>query len=424
MANNKQAGRLDRLGRKLSTWPRQQLVLASIAALLLFVLISAPIVGKSSRALAEGMGLVRVPTARLANSGDGAFPGRLADATGLAYTTFFNLGLSKINFISHYTENRPKDHPSFEYVYWELWVRDNFDFPAAKKLFEETIVERIDGVDLYSSQFDAKTFEIVLTLDGLETHRVIFSKTSVEVEADATKLALSDVDRQMQQLQYAGPARIAIIIDDIGFRGEVERRFLDLPARITFAILPYAPEAQQFAEEANRRGREVMLHVPMQPKDYPNISPGKGGLLLKMRQSEILRILTADLAQIPHIVGVNNHMGSAFTSNPKLMRLVLREIKKHNLYFVDSRTAGTARGYEVAQELGMPSAMRNVFLDHVPTLDVIAKQFDLLVAVAKKKGSAIAIGHPHAATLQTLQNKLGELRAHNIVVVPPSELVH
>ena len=162
----------------------------------------------------------------------------------------------------------------------------------------------------------------------------------------------------------------------------------------------------------------------MEPKAYPKIRPGKGGLLLSMDQGQIRQTLAWNLTQVPYISGVNNHMGSAFTSSVEKMVVVLEMLKQQGLFFVDSRTAGTAKGYEVARDLGVPTAARNVFLDHEPRPEQIAGQFDLLVKIARRKGTAIAIGHPNTHTLQVLQRKLPELAAYNIVVVPPSQIVH
>lgn len=345
------------------------------------------------------------------------------DATGAAYNSFFNLGLSKVNFISHYTQPKTAGNLTFEYIYWELWVLDNFDFTSALNLFKDLVADRVKGVEMVSTQIDAKTYRIALKLDGIETHKVIFSKTGVEVENDAKSIAMVDVKKTIPKIRYTGPAKVAIIIDDIGYRQEVEKQFLTFKAKLTFAVLPFSPQGKNFAEQAHRLGNEVMLHIPMQPKAYPEIKPGKGGLLLNMSDQELISTLVADMSQIPHVKGVNNHMGSAFTSDAEKMALILKEIKKRDYFFLDSRTAGSARGYEVAKAMGIPTAMRNVFLDHDPRPEHIARQFDLLMEIAKRKGFAIAIGHPHTATLNTLRQKLPELAKNNIIVVSASQLV-
>lgn len=393
----------------------------SLAGLLVFVVISVPLIGYSSTFIAKNVFDINL---KGVGSDENRFSARHMDATGAAYNSFFNLGLSKVNFISHYTQHKTAGKITFEYIYWELWVLDNFDFNSALKLFNNLVADRVRGVELVSTQVDAKTFRIALKIDGVETHKVIFSKTGVEVENDAKSIAMVDVDKKIPKIHYIGPAKVAIIIDDIGYRQEVERQFLSLNAKLTFAILPYSPQGKNFAEQAHRLGNEVMLHLPMEPKAYPEIKPGKGGLLLNMSNDILRKTLKSNMSQIPYIKGINNHMGSAFTSDAEKMALILKDIKKSGLFFIDSRTAGSARGYEVAKAMGIPTAMRNVFLDHDPRSEQISRQFDLLMEIAKRKGSAIAIGHPHTATLNTLRVKLSELAKNKIIVVSASQLVH
>ena len=420
---------LNALGRSISRLPRTNVFVLSIVGLLAFVLVSTPIVKKASLVLAKSYGVKGAvaqapdPGQRPAGPSAKPFVDRHMDATGAAYNAFFNLGLSKENFISHYTEPHQEQGNRFEYIYWELWVKKDFDFAGALDLLNRLVANRVRGLALKPVQVDTKTYQIDLVIDGIETHKLIFSKTGVEAEDDAAALALVDIARRVPREQYRGPARLAIIIDDIGYRQEVERQFLSLPAKLAFAVLPYSPEGVQFANEAHRLGHEVMLHLPMEPKAYPEISPGKGGLLLQMSEEEILQSLDQSLRRIPHITGVNNHMGSAFTSDERKMTLVLSRIGQEGLFFIDSRTAGSAIGYEVAKNLGIPTAARNIFLDHDPRPELIAQQFDTLVQVALRKGTAVAIGHPHTATLQTLRQKLPELRTLNIVVVSPSQIV-
>lgn len=410
------------MGRKLAALPRTTLFSLSLAALVLFMAVSAPLMRKVGHDLAESAGIsTSAGTDR--QIADNGFGERHMDVTGAAYKAFFNLGLSKVNFISHYSERQTVANRNFEFIYWELWVQDDFDFAGALALVKKLVADRVQGVTLAPAQVDAKTYQIALQVDGIETHKVIFSKTGVEAESDAATLALADIDRRVPRIRYRGPARIAIIIDDIGYRQEIERQFFGLPAKVAFAVLPYAPQGVPFAQEAHRRGHEILLHLPMEPKAYPSIKPGRGGLLMSMGVDVLLQTLTEDLARVPHIRGVNNHMGSAFSSDENRMRSVLEIIGDRGLYFVDSRTAGSAVGFEVARSLGIPTAARNVFLDHDPRPDLIAHQFDMLVKVALRKGVAVAIGHPHTATLRTLAAKLPEIRGQNIVVVAPSQIV-
>ncbi|MCZ7582247.1 MAG: divergent polysaccharide deacetylase family protein [Deltaproteobacteria bacterium] len=226
----------------------------------------------------------------------------------------------------------------------------------------------------------------------------------------------------MPKREYAGPPRIAIIIDDIGFRDVLETQFIEIPEAITLSFLPHTPYGQNLARRATIKGKEVMAHLPMEAIEPAN-RPGRGGLFVRMTPSEIRQLTSDGLDWVPGISGVNNHMGSRFTQDEDKMALVMDLVKKKNLYFIDSRTIGASRAYAVAHRLGVPAAVRNVFLDHDPETDKILHQFDVLAAVAKRQGVAIAIGHPNNNTLGALRRKLPDLARDGIRVVPPSSIV-
>jgi hypothetical protein len=415
---------LTRLGKTIAQRPRGLVFAFSVIGLVLFLVLSTPVIDRSSKRLAKALGVsLPQPVTAEAKAKGAVFAVNHKDATGAAYSAFFNLGLSKANFISHSSRQKQARGTNFAHIYWELWVKDDFSFTGAYELFSKLVSEKVRGVTLEPMQIDAKTYQIAVLLDGTEIHKIIFSKTGVEAESDAGAIAMTDLKLKIPKVRFKGPAKIAIIIDDIGYRQEVELQFLTLPANLTFAVMPFSPQGEYFAQEAHRLGHEVMLHLPMQPKAYPEVTPGKGGLLLRMGRAEILQTLAMSIDRVPFIKGVNNHMGSAFTSDAEKMAIVLSKLKDRGLYFVDSRTAGSAKGFEVAKAIGIPTAARNVFLDHDPRPDHIARQFDLMVEYALRQGSAIAIGHPHTATLDVLRAKLPELRKKNIVIVPPSSLV-
>lgn len=216
--------------------------------------------------------------------------------------------------------------------------------------------------------------------------------------------------------------RLAIIIDDIGFNDRYED-LMTLPFPVTFAIIPSSPNALDAAEKGEKAGMELMMHIPMEPQGYPDANPGKYALFTTMGKREIMRNLNANLKILPHVKGVNNHMGSRFTEYPKGMKIVLREIKKRGLYFIDSRTTYNSVAYSLAKKMGVRAAERTVFLDNVQTEEAIREQFMEAIRAAKENGSSIAIGHPHKTTVSVLLNMAPTFKENKIELVFASSLV-
>ena len=221
----------------------------------------------------------------------------------------------------------------------------------------------------------------------------------------------------------AAAPRIAIIIDDLGYDKSLAREFTDLDLPLTLSILPFTPYTRSIAHRAKREGREIMLHLPMEPRSYPRINPGDGVLLVSMERDTILEVLDRNLGEIPFVAGVNNHMGSRFTEDSELMRIVLKDIQKRDLFFLDSRTTPKTVGFELAKEMGIKTGQRNVFLDNNRDVSKIKTQIAELVKLSKRNGGAIGIGHPHPEMLQALQETIPSLRDNGIEVVPVSMLL-
>ena len=226
----------------------------------------------------------------------------------------------------------------------------------------------------------------------------------------------------------AGPAkspderpRAAIIIDDIGDDRAMAERFFRIKAPLTYSILPHSRYQREIAEAAFRRGYQVMLHLPMEPNEYPGVDPGPGALLTGMTPDERIAQLKIDLASVPHIQGVNNHMGSKMTAMADQMRQVFTILKKRNLFFIDSRTTAATQCRSAARLFDLAFAERDVFLDHVQSREAIARQIEEFINVAEINGRAIAIGHPHPETYAVLSEKMPEIR-ERLRLVPASEL--
>ena len=165
-----------------------------------------------------------------------------------------------------------------------------------------------------------------------------------------------------------------------------------------------------------------MLHLPMEPISYPAINPGDGVLMVSMDKEMILETLNRDLSQIPFVAGVNNHMGSRFTENEKKMMIVLAELKRRGLYFIDSRTSGGSIAFEVAKKMALRTASRDIFLDNDLSENGLKIQMERLLSLARYKGWAIGIGHPHKKTLKLLKKYQLTLK-NEAQIVPVSNLV-
>lgn len=219
---------------------------------------------------------------------------------------------------------------------------------------------------------------------------------------------------------YKKPARVAIIIDDMGLDMDIARQLCTIDADLTFSILPrqlYTVEVAQFLHE---RGKEVLLHMPMEGNGK---DPGQGAIFRDMDPLQAEALLREALKAVPYIVGVNNHMGSEVTQNEAIMMALLTTIKQNHLFYIDSLTTNNSICGEVASVVNVPFEARDVFLDNEQTYPYISGQFDELISVAKRHGKAIAICHPNPITVETLAREIPRLKARSIVVQRVSELV-
>ena len=215
---------------------------------------------------------------------------------------------------------------------------------------------------------------------------------------------------------------VAIIIDDLGYDKKIAIKFSKLNAVLTFSILPHSPFQKTIAHLSREKGFDIMLHLPMEPVEYPDVNPGPGTLLTSMTPDQLTRQLENDLDAVPFIKGVNNHMGSKMTAASSQMYQIFTILKKRGLYFVDSRTTVDTLCKPSARLFQIPFAQRDVFLDHVATVEFIRKQLNELVRIAQHNGYAVGIGHPHSLTYQVLREMLPELQK-KVRLVPASEIV-
>lgn len=213
---------------------------------------------------------------------------------------------------------------------------------------------------------------------------------------------------------------IAIIIDDMGNHWRQAERLIDLPYPMTLAFLPHRKHTPALARKAFRNNKEIMLHAPME--NTLGLALGPGALTATMTEDEIKESLRESLRSIPYVQGVNNHMGSLLTQQPKQMSWVMEELFRYPLYFVDSRTIADSVAARVSQSHKIPTLTRDVFLDHVQEREAVHAQFRLLIQRAREKGFAIAIGHPHEVTVSYLEEALKTLDEEGISIATVSGL--
>jgi polysaccharide deacetylase 2 family uncharacterized protein YibQ len=218
-------------------------------------------------------------------------------------------------------------------------------------------------------------------------------------------------------------AFIAIVIDDLGQDLKAAQEVLALPGRITVAIMPGLPQSKKVAELARQDKHEVLLHLPMEYRGK-NGKPSPGMLRSTMTPMELLNVIGEDVDSVPGAIGVNNHEGSSLTDNREAMKFLMAELKARDLVFLDSLTSAKSVAYATAKEFGMKAAKRDVFLDNESeNPEYIHKQLNELARIAKEKGHAIGIGHPHPATISELRKWLADAEQQGITIVPVSKLM-
>ncbi|GDX07805.1 divergent polysaccharide deacetylase family protein [Buttiauxella sp. A111] len=218
---------------------------------------------------------------------------------------------------------------------------------------------------------------------------------------------------------YAG--KLAIVIDDFGYRPAQENQVIALPSNISVAVLPNAPHAREMATKAHNAGHEVLIHLPMAPLSKQPLE--KDTLRPDMSSGEIERIIRDAVNKVPFAVGLNNHMGSAMTSSLFGMQKVMQSLGQYNLYFLDSMTIGNSQSMRAAAGTNVKVIKRKVFLDDTQNEADIRFQFNRAVELARRNGSAIAIGHPHPSTVRVLQQMVYNLPS-DITLVRPSSLLN
>ena len=228
------------------------------------------------------------------------------------------------------------------------------------------------------------------------------------------------MDNSVPVFKQPGFSYIAIVLDDMGLNRKRSNEVFELERPLTLSFLSYAPNLIEQTTIASSRGHELMLHLPMEP--LGDEDPGPGALLVDMRNMELKQKLNLALEKFPNFIGINNHMGSRFTSNSKLMEFLLSSLKKRGYLFLDSVTTSGSVALRLGRRLAAPVVARDIFLDDIDNEKEVKLRLAQTEFIAKKTGTAIAIGHPRKATLRVLKDWMHNLEQKKIQLVPLSAI--
>ena len=277
-----------------------------------------------------------------------------------------------------------------------------------KKLFTATIILliifSIAGI-IYVLQFQEEKPEV--KEPNKVTKKAIAPKIDKTKSLSAKKISLREV---------------AIIIDDIGYDLNAVKSLLKIDTNLTFAVLPFQNHSREAAEMLHKAKREILLHLPMEPVSYPQEKPGEGALFTDMNNDEILFQLKKDISAVPYVAGINNHMGSKFMIDEQKLSLIFKELKRENLFFVDSRTSPDTKALVIAKKTGINIAERKIFIDNNHNYN---ETYNNLINIAKSDDDSpkIIIGHPYPETIRALKDAVKIMREKGVSIVPASQII-
>ncbi|CAG7647974.1 divergent polysaccharide deacetylase family protein [Paenibacillus allorhizosphaerae] len=245
-----------------------------------------------------------------------------------------------------------------------------------------------------------------------------------------TTLCSSSLPLQVEASEPSEPTakkRIAIVIDDFGNGMSGTEQMMQLPIPFAAAVMPFLPTTKKDAEEAHRLGKEVLVHMPMEPQVGKPEWLGPGAITTRLTDEEVRQRVEAAIADVPHAIGINNHMGSRVTADERVMRIVLTVCKEKKLFFLDSRTTNKSVIKKLASELGVPTTENDVFMDDVYTRSHILKQALVVQKHVKSNADTVVIGHvgpPGKHTADVLKQSIPTLQGLGGEFVPLSQMIH
>ncbi len=292
-----------------------------------------------------------------------------------------------------------------------------------KKLPSDGRLQRLQMFGDYPDAGRLADLAAKITLTGAPAHLDLFRRKGQLLFYWEGELRLDLRYRVPIEISSSRP-KIAIIMDDMGRSLATLERLLDMDLMITPAILPESTNATRAARLLQNAGREYMIHIPMQPKSYPRTNPGPNALLLGQSEMKIRQLMRRYMDQVPGAAGGNNHMGSRYTEERGPMRVVLDELRQGGQFFIDSKTIPSSVAYDEARRAGLPTAVRNIFLDNEENIAYIRGQIRKMVRLSDAKGEVIAICHPYSETLEAFRQELGWLKQQQVDFVAASAVTH
>jgi len=272
-------------------------------------------------------------------------------------------------------------------------------------------------------------FLIVISIAGIiyvlqfQEEPSVIKEPKKETKQIKTRKATPGSKEKLLPITSAPLRKVAIIIDDMGCNLNAVKELLKINADLTFALLPFQAHTREAAEMFHKANKETLLHLPMEPVSYPREKPGEGALFTDMSDEELLLQLKKNIADVPYISGVNNHMGSKFMTDEKKLILIFNELKQKKLFFVDSRTSNDTKAYAAAKKTGLQIAERKIFIDNNRDYNKI---YANLINITKDNDVSplIIIGHPYPETIRALKEATKVLHEKGVSIVPVSEIVN
>ncbi|GAA0133895.1 hypothetical protein YSY43_07350 [Paenibacillus sp. YSY-4.3] len=232
------------------------------------------------------------------------------------------------------------------------------------------------------------------------------------------------IEAEGKQLEHG--KKVAVIIDDLGNGMQGTEEIMNLPVKLTVAVMPFLPTTEADARKAHEVGHDVLIHLPLEPKQGPTRWLGPGAILTKMTDEEIRKNVEAAIENVPYAIGINNHMGSKVTGDERVMSIILDVCRERGLFFVDSRTNYRSIIFKLCRQKGMPQIKNDIFLDDVHTEAHISRQMDKVAEQVQTEGKCITIGHVGTKgkkTAAVLKKYIPKLQEQGIDFVGVSEMV-
>jgi polysaccharide deacetylase 2 family uncharacterized protein YibQ len=316
----------------------------------------------------------------------------------------YEIGIPRKDILLHQSSSKKERGLAWKESTQKIQVSRTLPFSFIEENLKQNLSRLSRTVAIHSIR-SAESLHLDISVQNRKTHQLIF------------------VMFQPTTGKAVHRPKIALVIDDLGEERLLTRELLEWDFPLTFSILPFTPYAKTIAREAHQKGKEVIVHVPMEPHGFPKVRPGEGALLEGMNEESLRQQLVKDIEAVPYIKGASNHMGSRLMEDSEKVKVILSELKQRGLFFLDSRTTPQTVGVNVAQGLGVKAMERSLFIDHSLDEEDIKQKIEKLISLSLSNGKAVGIGHPHPATLKSLKEMIPKMKEKGIELVPLSTLM-